>query len=196
MSNADNKLPPIRVGITGGIRSGKDTVAENIVEVIKLYRTNTTHSIIGFADGITDLIEMFMPNLLEGGKPRKAYQEIGQTIRKFDPDVWVNYALNTISLTEAVYPDSHIIVKDVRQPNEARALKERGFIIVKVVANEDERVRRARKNNDQFDVEDFKHETEKAIDQITPDAIIYNEGSLEELYYTVEDFIQEFYSDY
>lgn len=196
MSNADNKLPPIRVGITGGIRSGKDTVAENIVEVIKLYRTNTTHSIIGFADGITDLIEMFMPNLLEGGKPRKAYQEIGQTIRKFDPDVWVNYTLNTISLTEAVYPDSHIIVKDVRQPNEARALKERGFIIVKVVANEDERVRRARENNDQFDEEDFKHETEKAIDQITPDAIIYNEGSLEELYYTVEDFIQEFYSDY
>lgn len=180
---------PVKVGITGGIRSGKDTVAEYIVDVIKLHYTDTTHSILGFADGITDLIEMFMPDLLEGGKPRKAYQEIGQTLRKFDPDVWVNYALNTIEMTEQVYPGAHIIVKDVRQPNEAEALRDQGFVIVKVLANEDERIRRAKAQNDVFDLEDLQHETEKAIDEITPDAIIYNEGTLEDLYYTVEDFI-------
>lgn len=184
--------PVVKIGITGGIRSGKDTVANTLVELIDTLYINDTKMVMCFADGIRDLMEMFIPEVLEGGKPRKAYQGIGQELRKHDPDVWVKYALKTIDLNDAVYPETHYIVKDVRQPNEAKALQERGFTIIKVVSDRSTRVERALAEGDVFNEEDLNHETEKAIDLINPDTIIYNNGTLDELYESVEDFLLEY----
>lgn len=183
----------VKIGLTGGIRSGKDTVAEYLVELIPRYYVNQDPTLVmGFADGIKDLFKTFLPDLLEGGKPRKAYQEVGQMLRKFDQDVWVKYALNTLELHQGVYPNTHVIFKDVRQPNEVEALREQGFTIVKVIARTEDRIERMEANGDVFNIDDLNHETEKAIDGITPDVVIYNTGTLEDLYYTVEDFLLDY----
>ena len=192
MESNNKPNPVVKIGITGGIRSGKDTVAEYIQELIDLYYVNPTIRVLGFADGIRDLIDTFLPDISEGGKPRKALQGIGQHLRTYDPDVWVKYAIQDIRLTEATFGDTHIIVKDVRQPNEAEALRKEGFTIIKILADRDERIARATNAGDVFDVNDFNHETEKEVDYIIPDVIIYNDTTLEELKDTVGDFLREY----
>ena len=190
--STNTPTPVVKIGITGGIRSGKDTVADIIEDLINTLYTNDTKMVMGFADGIRDLMEIFLPELLEGGKPRKAYQGIGQELRQHDPDVWVKYALKTMELNDAVFPETHYIVKDVRQPNEAKALQERGFTIIKVVSDRQTRIDRAKAEGDVFNEDDLNHETEKAIDLITPDTIIYNNGTLDDLYEAIEDFLLEY----
>lgn len=191
-TSTNTHSPVVKIGITGGIRSGKDTVADILVELINTLYMHNSKMVLGFADGIRDLMELFLPELLEGGKPRKAYQGIGQELRQHDPDVWVKYALKTMELNDAVFPETHYIVKDVRQPNEAKALQERGFTIIKVVSDRSTRIERALAKGDVFNEEDLNHETEKAIDLINPDAIIYNSGTLDDLYESVKDFLLDY----
>lgn len=181
--------PTLKIALTGGIRSGKDTVAEYFVNLIDTHFIETNSMVIGFSDGITDLLDTYIPDIFKEGKPRKAYQEIGQKLREFDEDVWINYALKTIELNEAVRPDTHYIFRDLRQPNEAKTLKELGYTIIKVVADRSLRMDRAITNEDNFSEEDFQHETEKTIDLIEPDIIIENNGTLEDLYEEVEDIL-------
>ncbi len=195
-TSTNTHSPVVKIGITGGIRSGKDTVADILVELINTLYMHNSKMVLGFADGIRDLMEIFLPDLLEGGKPRKAFQGIGQELRQHDPEVWVKYALKTMELNDVVYPDTHYIVKDVRQPNEAKALKERGFTIIKVVSDRQTRIDRAKAEGDVFNEDDLNHETEKAIDLIIPDTIIHNNGTLDDLYEAIEDFLLDYQDGY
>lgn len=180
---------PLRIGITGKLRSGKDEVADIITD--HLGSQGEAFRKIGFAEGITELLEEYIPNVFEEGKPRKAYQDVGQVLRQFHEDVWVVRAMDRIEALDRWSPDTHLIVKDVRQPNEYQALKDKGFVIIRVVSDTELRVARSLSSNDKFDIEHLYHETEYILDGYSPDYVLTNNGTLEELTHTTETLLLE-----
>lgn len=182
-----NRESTVKVGLLGGIRSGKDTVAT----VIEQQLSGEVER-FAFSGGIHEVIKEFLPTLYQKGKPRLALQEIGQLMRKFDPNVWINRLFYRIETSSNVpLQDRNIIITDVRQYNEALRLKEAGYTIIKVVADMDVRLERARKAGDNFSKEMFEHETEQSIDVCPYDYLIDNSGTLEQLEERVKDVLRE-----
>lgn len=167
----------IKVAICGKIRSGKDTLAGFFID------EGLTEC--KFATGIDEIIDKYFPTAKAQGKPRRHYQHIGQQLRVLDNDVWINYTLGHIDMLERFYPSTHaagFVISDMRQPNEAKRVKENGFVIIKVVADDKERLARMKALGDQFTAADLNHETEQGVDNIEADIIVYNNGSKKDLY--------------
>jgi len=164
----------IKIAVTGKIRSGKDTVSHFFIERgFKRFK---------FGDGIKEIIEKYFPDAWSKGKPRTYYQFIGQALRQLDPDVWIKYVLKKIEESGA----DNVIIDDMRQLNEAKKLKELGFIIIKVEADINTRLKRMVDLGDKFNLEDLFHETEQQVDLIIPDFIVINNDSIESVYKDLE----------
>ncbi len=176
----------LKIALTGRMRSGKDTVADYLTDIYGFQR-------FAFADGIRATCALALPHILaQGRKPRKLYQGVGQDFRKYDPDVWIRYTFNEI---EASRPES-VIITDMRQPNEYRYLKVKGFYIVRVNASYETRLERMRAAGDDFDPADLDHETEKHFDTFTVDYELYNDGPLEQLEAQVDAMLEYFKVDF
>lgn len=166
----------VKIAICGKIRSGKDTLAGYFVEQgLNEFK---------FAMGIDEIIDKYFPTARVHGKPRRYYQHIGQQLRELDGDVWVNYTLSHIHRLERLYPNSlnGAVISDMRQPNEAASARAAGFIVIKVITDEQERLSRMQMLGDQFTAEDLEHETERNVDKIDADIVVYNNGSKKDLY--------------
>lgn len=122
------------IGITGSARSGKDTAAKFLSETynydiksfaapIRLFVSN----LIGINDpNIFDSIKD-KPNILLSNKtPRYAMQTLGtEWGRKMISDtIWIDTCLSNCKNT---------IISDVRFDNEAKAILEKGGIIIRIV---------------------------------------------------------------
>lgn len=160
----------MKIAIFGKIRSGKDTLGKILIDEYGFTKK-------AFAEGIGEIIEKYFPDAFKGGKPRQHYQVIGQALRTLDPNVWVNYLLNNIKNLKC----ENIVITDGRQLNEAKRLKEEGFLIVKVTADEELRLKRMQQLGDVFNEEALQHETELNVDLIEPDIEIFNNESIEHL---------------
>ena len=100
-------MKPVKIAITGRLRSGKDTVADILQE-------ETHFTVYRFADGITDIIQQYFPDDWKLGKPREHYQVIGQSLRQLDENVWVK-ALHRKRQYAHLYCNE--LITDLRQPN-------------------------------------------------------------------------------
>lgn len=90
---------------------------------------------------------------------RSLLQGMGDYLRSKNPNIFIDSIL--------IGNTSNLIISDVRFPNEAKAIKERGGIVIKVVRP---------------DVESSdSHQSETRIDEIVPDYILYNGSTLEYL---------------
>lgn len=177
----------MRIGLCGKMRSGKDTVADLILSKHPEYRT------LAFADGIKKVIEICFPEeLAKGSKPREFYQYIGQNLRKLNPQVWINY---TDKELQSLDNSTNVIITDCRQLNENVYLRNNGFIVVKVDADEDIRLQRIKDMGEDVSVEQFNHSTELDVDLIEPDYLLRNNGSINNLKFNV-DRLFEFYNNY
>ena len=169
----------VKIAITGKMRSGKDTFASPL-----LNRPNVVH--LKFADGITDLIGEYLPELLLEGKPREAYQVIGQALRQFDGDVWVRELERQYDYAQIVADYENfpvdIIITDVRQPNEYQWCKDNGFTVVKMTCPDEVRIKRITECGDEFEPEQFYHETEGYVDTFETEVIIDSDCSKEWLH--------------
>ena len=179
----------MKIALFGKIRSGKDTVGKILIEEYGCTR-------VAFGDGIKKIINEFFPEAWDNGKPRHYYQFIGQKLRELNPDVWVNNLIRRaedIRVQDLLYRDmvTNFVVTDGRQLNEAVKLKDRGYTIVVVKADETTRIERMRKAGDNFTKEMLKHETELQVDLIEPDYIINNNGTLEDLKNEVRELVNE-----
>lgn len=179
----------LKVALFGKIRSGKDTVGKILIEEHGFNR-------FAFGDGIGEIIQKYFPEAWEGGKPRKHYQHIGQQLRVLNEDVWVNYLIRNVKMFESIRMVNgyltNIVITDGRQLNEAKKLKEEGFLIVKITTPDEIRIERMKALGDVFSPEDLNHETELNVDMITPDVEIINDGNLEDLYIKVQKLIQDY----
>jgi len=189
----------IKIGIIGKIRSGKDTVADMLEKELWNYNTLSTYK-TQFSEGIKDVIvNNFGVEVFENGKPREMYQDIGQLFRKHDGDIWIKKLFDRLDKREKTWERKrlsgkrgfNIIVKDIRQPNEAKALHERGYHLIKVTAPKEERVERAISENDDFSSLNMEHETEVLVDTCIFDYEIRNDGTLPGLERKVEKVFKE-----
>ncbi|MDQ0976662.1 dephospho-CoA kinase [Neobacillus niacini] len=176
----------MRIAITGKMRSGKNTVADYFL-IHKAFRS------MAFGEGIKEVIQLYFPELLLQGKPRKLYQAIGQLFREFNPDIWVEILDRRLDQITTWFGDENIdiVVTDLRQENEYKYLKEQGFIIIKVEAEDELRIERIKQSGDTFDHEDFYHETELSVDALGFDYLITNNTTIEDLNEQIKFIINE-----
>ncbi|MEG0908740.1 MAG: AAA family ATPase [Bacilli bacterium] len=168
----------MNIAVMGKIRSGKSTVSDYISK-----KLNTP--IYDFGDALKEVVGIMYPHTKEV-KDRALLQTVGQHMRKIDEDVWVNALLDNMKNENR----KHNIVTGLRQPNEYKALVERGFFIIKVVANEEDRIQRATNSGDKMTLDSLNHETESYIDGFGYDFLIENNGSLMELYSKVDSILR------
>ncbi|WP_353856741.1 AAA family ATPase [Bacillus sp. Bos-x628] len=173
----------MKIAVAGKMRSGKDTLAKYFIE-----NANTIQ--LAFGDEIKEIVSICFPNEVAKGKPRKLYQQVGQFFREIYPNVWVDILedkLDSISF----YGHQDFIVTDVRQANEYRLLKSRGFTFIKVEADDEVRRKRIAKAGDVVSEEDFHHETETAVDSLPFDYLIENNGTLEDFMAAIKSVHEE-----
>lgn len=164
----------INIALTGKMRSGKDTVARNLIRLMsEEYKVQT----FAFGDSLKVYAkELFPDEFVNGRKPRDLFQWFGQTLRSRNEDVWINQLakeLNKYNTTyEALNKKVVNIITDLRQPNEYQFCKENGFYIIKVECDDAIRIKRMDGLNDNFDIKDLTHETERYIDTFDYDYLI------------------------
>lgn len=168
----------IKIALFGKMRSGKDTVGKMLIEELGFKR-------YAFGDGIGAIIAEYFPQDWAKGKPRGHYQLIGQTFRQLDEEVWINYLLNKVEQDGA----TRVVVTDGRQQNESKRLKEEGYVIVKVEAPEEIRIKRILESGDTWTPEQLNHETELQVDLITDCITIRNDRDLAYLRKQVEALV-------
>jgi len=106
--------------------------------------------------------------------PRQILQQLGTEVgRQIHPSAWVNALF--VDYTSKNH--NKWIISDVRFPDEAQAIKDRGGILIKV----------------NRDTDDDQHESETALDGYTGwDYVIDNNGSIEGLIDQVETVLKQF----
>ncbi|MGG4390519.1 hypothetical protein ABEU97_20515 [Priestia megaterium] len=182
---------PVRIGILGEIRAGKDTVSQLIDYKLYKYNRDKVTNFMAFSTGIHEVLRLTMPEIYTKGKPRKELQHTGQALRELKPDVWIDFLFNSFTYRDAIYKEQNILVTDVRQPNEVKRLQEAGFTIIKVTASKEARINRAEANGDNFDVSMFDHETEKVIHECPYDYLIDNSYAIDFLEDRVDEILEE-----
>lgn len=165
------------IALTGKLRAGKDEVARYLT---------SKYGYTTFAFG--DELKRYYHELFgeTDAKPREGYQWFGQTMRERDPDVWVRKCLDRIAWDEDVV---NAVITDVRQPNEYDALKEAGYVLIRVEAPEALRIQRAVSSGDCFNLRDLTHGTETALDDYAADFTVTNDADLAHLYRQIDEII-------
>lgn len=133
-------MRPLLIGFTGPKRAGKTLATELLMSL---------HGVagIGFAqpmrvfvaellglslDELEEFKEKQVPGLPEGITIRKMLQTLGTEWGRntIDPDFWVKVAMRNVDMAlDAGYA---VAITDVRFPNEATAIRERGGVIIEI----------------------------------------------------------------
>lgn len=179
------------VGLVGKARSGKDSVAKRLVQ-------GRSYTRIGFADPLkamalqTNPLIPTSPGVVvrlaalindvgwEYAKDtypevRRLLQNIGQTVRLHDEDFWVRLALRKVDAADSW--NLPVVITDVRYENEAVALRQRGFALVRVT------------RPGAGAGENAGHKSETELDYVNPDLTIGNTGTLDDLNRIVDSLL-------
>ena len=157
------------VGFSGKARHGKDTAAGAIEGAQR----------VAFADslrrGMAAMFDLqdchFSDRLKEevvdalGASPRELMQAFGQAGRDLVPDLWCRVAFQRANRLLAEGRD--VVMTDVRYRNEAEGIRARGGVVLQIV------------REDAPEISNPAHPSENG--GVIPDAIIMNDGSVEEL---------------
>ena len=175
------------IAITGHKFSGKSTVA-------RLLHNATGYEVVSFADKLKDItcvlsgctreqledydfketqlvLDYLRPYCGNAEKPtfRAFLQHFGsEVMRGVNDNIWIDCTLSNCG--------ENAIISDCRFPNEAKAVKARGGIVIKVV-------RPDVKASD-------SHQSETKIDEIEPDYTIWNDTTLENLVVKVDVLVR------
>jgi len=180
------------IGISGKMGSGKDTVANHLIK--SLIQMKKPVVICRFADRLkyvtaaltaTSLYDQYSregKQLVPAGFSDSLgtlQQKVGMAFREhFHPDIWIHAALGPW----LDKPEMVIIIPDLRFQNEARFLKERNAVLIRL---EGDPVK-ARAN----DARDLNHISETDLDSYKDwTAIVANDGSLEQLFEKIDKIV-------
>ena len=185
------------VGFSGYLRSGKDTAAQALIEDGFEHRS--------FAKALKDMAYALYPivevrgvtpplrlagvvDALGWERAKDAYPEIRALLQRLGTDagrkvlgedIWVDTAMRGVERT-----GHNVVFTDVRFPNEADAIKDRGGMVIRVTRLGTAPVSAAE-----------VHPSETALDGYEFDAWINNNGTVEQLHnevrYAVRNFLGE-----
>ena len=134
----EDMAPVLRIAVSGKMRSGKDTLAERLVERYGFKR-------FAFADRLKEVArELF--DMPMGAKNRRLLVELGRKMCEIDKMVWVNYVLSKVPLRQDV------VISDLRFKYEYYALKAFDFIVVRVDGDEQARLSRVERFGSRVDI--------------------------------------------
>lgn len=150
------------IGITGYAQSGKDATGDILGEY--------GFERIAFADPLKEIALMLGWDGKKDERGRSFLQDIGNRARAYNPDIWIDRAL------EMARGKERVVFTDVRFLNEAAAIQARGGIIIRVV-----RPDVGPANNDVSETE---------LDLIRPDYLLNNSTSLDDLQQNVERLME------
>lgn len=176
----------IKIALTGKMRSGKDTVYSILAEELglaieKRAKRNGEVNVVNshqhtFGEQLKKYAELLFPDqFVNGGKPRKLFQDFGQAMRKIDENIWVNKADQAIANQLKLNADIYIsFITDLRQPNEYAYCRDNNYTIIRINASDDTRLARMTATGDNFAHENLQHETEVSINTYDVDYEIDN----------------------
>lgn len=110
------------VGLVGKKRSGKDTLADALVERYGAVK-------FGFADAIRERLAVFLgipvSKIVEFQEPyyRKPLQDLGNYWRSLEPDTWIDELIARVNISSHVHNTTRVVIKDVRMLREAALLR-------------------------------------------------------------------------
>lgn len=163
---------PRIIGFTGRIGTGKTTsariMAEKMAEFKDVVGLSFAFKLKAIARGMGWAGE-------KDGPGRRLLQLLGTEVGRecLGEDYWVRHWKNEVlDVKSRFLHHNHllILVDDVRFPNEAEAIREQSGIIIRIS-------RANRPRNGKVD----EHASEKEVDSITPNFVICNDGSMEDL---------------
>jgi hypothetical protein len=141
---------PIRLAVSGKMRSGKDTLSEYLVKRYGFTR-------FAFADRLKAVaVELF--GMSVSRKDRHLLVELGRKMCEVDRLVWVNYVLGKIPLR------ANVIISDVRFRYEYDALRAFDFTMVRMETDRDTQVGRLMKFGSAADVSLLDDRSETDLD--------------------------------
>jgi hypothetical protein len=162
----------LRIALGHQARVGKDTFADILVAKYGGCK-------LSIASGVYDIVSHCQQYLgFEVKKDAALLQFIGVGLRNhYGGDIWVDRVVNEIRQIDRDVPETHIIVCDMRFPNEMEKLKGEGFTTIKIT--------RSRRPIDR----DPTHISETALAGSVFDHAIVNDGTLEEYTATIEHIL-------
>lgn len=159
------------IAIVGKMHAGKTTLAEALVEhhgYTRVAMAGPLKALAHFAYGEVQKDKEYPTVNLEDGSielktGRRIYQEIGQSLKVVDRDIWLKCFIgDTKQMDKAPY-----VVDDVRFIFEADYLREEGWTIVKVETPQYIRIKRAEyQTGRRPSQEELTHESEREVDDI------------------------------
>lgn len=175
----------INLAFIGKAGSGKSTICDEIIKTGMYCK-------LSFAKPVKEIAEEILLRPLDKSDPldRKFLQQLGTELgRARQKDIWIKHFDKEIEGDAFLVPRygyvyiwmqkkdlTGFLVDDCRFENEAEYLKEKGFIIIKVIGRSSDLGQNA------------LHESEIEQDKITPDIIIDNGGPLEK---TIKDLLEQ-----
>ena len=158
--------------ISGKAQHGKDTVANALYEVLteKGYRVLLTH----YADLLKYIAKTFFDwNGEKDEKGRTLLQYIGTDVVRVErPDYWVEFIIDILRLFGENW--DYVIIPDTRFPNEIDKLKEyfENVVHLRIVRPD---------FTSTLTPEQLNHPSEIALDNIEPDYVFWNRGTIEDI---------------
>ena len=146
----------VKIAISGKMCSGKTTLLDMITEYhdVEVCSGGADQDILqvaerfSLADPVKEVAHRYF-RMPENYKDRPLLQKIGQQFRSIEPKVWINLLIdradeyeqihNELESVDGVSMKGCAICDDVRFPNEVEALKEAGWITVRLEVNDEER---------------------------------------------------------
>ncbi|MFE6159821.1 hypothetical protein ACFQ7F_13020 [Streptomyces sp. NPDC056486] len=173
------------IALLGKAGAGKDTIADRLTKAHLFTR-------VAFADPLkvmalridpfiptTDRVSVRLSRLVADTgwdyakrtypEVRRILQECGQTVRGLEPSFWLDLALAKIDVASTW--NLPVVVTDVRYRNEAEALRNRGFLLVRVV----------RDDAASLTTEAAAHDSETELDDLQPHRFVFNVGTRDDL---------------
>lgn len=170
------------VAISGKAQHGKDTTAALMGDALETlgYKVLTVH----YADLLKFICKVFFSwDGIKDAKGRDMLQRVGtDVIRAQDPDYWVGFIAGVLGFFPSEW--DYVLIPDARFPNEIEVLRSAGFSVshLRVIRPH----YRSPLTSGQLD-----HPSETSMDAVTPDYVIYNDGSVAALKTAVEFYIKE-----
>ena len=149
----------MKIAFSGKICSGKSTAANIVQDMLGCESTVK----LSFASKLKELaIDLFGMEQ----KDRKLLQILGQKMKEIDQNVWIRTLINQVRNNK----DKHIIIDDLRFPSELYALRENGFIIIRLEINPElqlQRIKETYPDTWESHVARLENDSETALDSYT-----------------------------
>ncbi len=188
------------IGLTGKTHSGKDTIADYLVNNYRFIKIAFADSlklackeVFGFSNN-----QLYDEKLKEeidndwGHSPREIFQKVGTELFRYalpklcsniHDDIWIRSVDKKIKniINNTMDTDKlRIVITDIRFPNEHKFVQDNNGLILKILRNTEDQL-----------CETNEHISEKNIDNFTFDYQINNNSTIDNLYKNVDSLINK-----